>query len=93
MMFASLADWTHEELVAAAMNEATRLSAAATRKRLEAAAEHELATNRMLEIERELTLRRQMFRKPDPDQKDHDEFVEEMSLGGRTIPGEMKWQT
>jgi hypothetical protein len=35
MMFASLADWTHEELVAA-VNEATRLSAAATAKRLEA---------------------------------------------------------
>jgi hypothetical protein len=38
MMFASLADWTHKELVAA-MNEATRLSAATTAKRLEAVAE------------------------------------------------------
>jgi hypothetical protein len=40
MMFASLADWTHEELVGA-MNEATGLSAAATAKRLEAAAEQQ----------------------------------------------------
>jgi hypothetical protein len=38
----------------------------------------------MLEIETELTTRRRMFRKLGPDQKDHDEFIEEMSLGGRT---------
>jgi hypothetical protein len=66
------------------MNDATELSAAATRKRLEAAVEQEVATNRMLEIEKELRIRRRMFRKPDPVQKDHDEFIEDNSLGGRT---------
>jgi hypothetical protein len=34
------------------MNEATRLSAAATAKRLEAVAEQQIATNRMLEIDK-----------------------------------------
>jgi hypothetical protein len=81
-MFVPLADWTHEELVAA-MNEATRLSAAAARKRLKAEVEQQQATNRILVIEKELTIRRRMFRKPNPDQMDHEEFIEEMSLGGK----------
>jgi hypothetical protein len=44
------------------MNEATRLSAAATVKRLEAVAEQQIATNRMLEIDKELRIRRQLLR-------------------------------
>jgi hypothetical protein len=83
MMFASLADWTHEELVAA-VNETTRLSAAATAKRLEAVAEQQIATNRMLEIDKEWRIRRQLLRaRTDEQQLDHDEFIREQSLGGK----------
>jgi hypothetical protein len=40
--------------------------------------------DRILEIDKELAIQRVLApRVPDEYQKDHDEFIEEMSLGGR----------
>jgi hypothetical protein len=65
------------------MNEATRLSAAATAKRLEAVAEQQVATNRMLQIDKEWRINGVSYcvRVPDEQQLDHDEFIREQSLG------------
>jgi hypothetical protein len=52
MMFASLADWSHQELCRG--NERSdQAFGGSNAKRLEAVAEQQVATNRMLEIDKE----------------------------------------
>lgn len=40
-----------------------------------------------LKVEAEQAMRRRRLAKPDPDQADHDEYIEEMSLGGQPFRG------
>lgn len=78
-----LAEWSEHEL-RVALHEAIADSATATRKRLEAVTENALAVDRMLEIDKEWRIRRQLLRGvPDEQQLDHDEFIREQSLGGK----------
>jgi hypothetical protein len=76
-------EWSEDEL-RVARQEAIADSATATRKRLEADIESARAIDRMLEIDRELSVRRALTPRPDEYQKDHDEVIRENSLGGRS---------
>jgi hypothetical protein len=80
-----LAEWSEREL-RVALHEAIADSATATRKRLEAVTENALAVDRMLEIDKELRMRRQLLRaRTDEQRLDHDEFIRETKLGWQKI--------
>jgi hypothetical protein len=76
-------EWSEDEL-RVARAAAIADSATATRKRLDSVVENGRAVDRMLEIDKELRIRRQLLRaRTDEQQLDHDEFIREQSLGGK----------
>jgi heterodisulfide reductase subunit C len=75
-------EWSEDEL-RVARAAAIADSATATRKRLDFVVENGRAVDRMLEIDKELRIRRQLLRARSDEQHDHDEFIREQSLGGK----------
>jgi hypothetical protein len=78
-------EWSEDEL-RVARAAAIADSATATRKRLDSVVENGRAVDRMLEIDKELRIRRQSLRaSTDEQQLDHDEFIRETKLGWQKI--------